>query len=250
VSVQPDGRPSVGYSSATDVTPDGRYVAFATDDSNVQSKYKLATGQVYMFVRDMRTGTTSLECLSSTGAVANNSCVNFAEYTGHFMSADGRYLVFSSSASNTLRSRQPATKPMRSTSATGSGGRLPESMSPTTVPERQVAHGWHGQHRHLGQRELDRVSSGATNLSRQSTDGHQRSSCGKQRPGALWLASASNGGRAATTTASEPSLTTDGSVVAFESSATNFLSHDANAGQCPANIGANCSNVYVHANVG
>jgi len=111
-----------------------------------------------MFVRDMRTGTTSLECLSSTGAVAKQLLCQLREYTGHFMSADGplpRVLLereqhhSAVAAGNQtdafyLRDRVRRTTTRVDVSNDGSSGRWPTAG--------------HGQHRHLGQRELDRVS--------------------------------------------------------------------------------------------
>jgi Tol biopolymer transport system component len=77
------------------LSADGRYVAFdsvATDlvrrDTNRQSD---------VFVHDRATGRTSRVSVSSTGAQAND------ESYGPALSADGRYVAFTSSASNLVR---------------------------------------------------------------------------------------------------------------------------------------------------
>jgi Tol biopolymer transport system component len=79
-----DTRPSI--------TPDGRYVAFATD------AYNLAVPDLNwvsdIFVHDRLTGDTTRVSVSSTGAEANGGSILPT------MSDDGRYVAYMSSASN------------------------------------------------------------------------------------------------------------------------------------------------------
>jgi len=92
VSVKSGGGQANGGSFAPDVTPDGRLAVFESlatnlvpDDTNRQRD---------VFLHDRRTGQTVRVSVDSRGGQANN----FSQ-SGH-ISADGRYIVFESLASN------------------------------------------------------------------------------------------------------------------------------------------------------
>lgn len=84
--------PGNGPSSYPSISDDGRYVAFASEASN------LVTGDTNrrsdIFVRDLTTGTTQLVSRSSNNALGNGNSVK------PVISADGRYVAFESAASN------------------------------------------------------------------------------------------------------------------------------------------------------
>ena len=86
------GNSDSGNGIGLTVSADGRYVAFASDSSN------LAPGDTNglndTFVRDRRLGTTERVSVSSTGLQGNHSSGNSAA-----VSADGRYVAFLSAAS-------------------------------------------------------------------------------------------------------------------------------------------------------
>jgi len=81
-----------GNSIAPSVSADGRYVAFTSRAKNLSPATKSGRPQVY--VRDMKTGATTLVSRASgtDGAVAEYDAY------GPSVSADGRYVAFSSSA--------------------------------------------------------------------------------------------------------------------------------------------------------
>lgn len=94
VSVGPGGRQAnygtTFYSPA--ISADGRFVAFASDSSNL---LPVATnGHAHIFVRDMRAGGTRLVSVSTSGRQGNDD-----SYLPS-ISADGRFVGFSSYASN------------------------------------------------------------------------------------------------------------------------------------------------------
>jgi Tol biopolymer transport system component len=250
VSVRTTGDPGTGHSTATDVSDDGRYVAFSAEDAGYQKQYKVPAGQD-MYIRDMKTGKTTLECLSSSGSAGDRACVAFAPYTGQFMSADARYIVFESSSTNLssqspkstkviafyVRDRQAGTTvrvDVANDGAPGAGGPLPSVGSIVISADgRWIA-----------------FISSATNLDAQSKQGHQEVYLRDGVTGSLSLASTSTTGTAGDGDSFSPTLTRDGSLVAFESTSGNLVTHDANAHECPADVGTNCSNVYLHTNVG
>ena len=93
VDVAPDGTPGNGVIGGSDISDDGRYVAFAsTSDNLVPGDVNAVTD---IFLRDTRTGTTRLV----SGGVAGQPADDGAEF-GAAISGNGRYVVFTSYASN------------------------------------------------------------------------------------------------------------------------------------------------------
>ena len=93
VSQSIHGVPGNAPSFSATITPDGRFVAFASSASDIIAND--ANGNTTdMFVRDRLTGTTELVSLSSAGEQANSDSGWGA------ISADGRYLAFLSRATN------------------------------------------------------------------------------------------------------------------------------------------------------
>lgn len=92
VSVGPAGAEANGASSNAAVSADGRFVAFSSAASNLVADD--ANNLVEVFVHDRQSGSTERISLSSSGEVANDS--SFARA----ISADGRFVVFVSPATN------------------------------------------------------------------------------------------------------------------------------------------------------
>ncbi|MCX7722340.1 MAG: right-handed parallel beta-helix repeat-containing protein [Verrucomicrobiae bacterium] len=94
VSVNAAGTASAnGESYDPAITPDGRYVVFGSEASNLVTNTTTGEGNVY--VRDLVAGVTRLVSVDHTGAQGGN----FSSY-GSSISADGRYVVFASEANN------------------------------------------------------------------------------------------------------------------------------------------------------
>ncbi len=77
------------------ISADGRYVAFSSDADNLSTEDDNAQRSV--FLRDLATGTTTLVCrrpAAAGGAVADDGCEDPA------LSADGRFVAFESGADN------------------------------------------------------------------------------------------------------------------------------------------------------
>jgi len=92
VSVARGGGQGNAISFFPDISADGRYVSFLSDASGLVPAD--TNDMTDVFVRDRRTGTTSRISRSATGLQANNTSSSAA------ISADGRRVTFSSTASN------------------------------------------------------------------------------------------------------------------------------------------------------
>ncbi|WP_412749834.1 TolB family protein [Krasilnikovia sp. M28-CT-15] len=92
VSVGTGGRQADQTASAPSISADGRYVAFSSWATGLVPGDTNERGDI--FVRDRRAGTTVRVSLTATGGQAANASDNPA------ISADGRYIAFSSNAEN------------------------------------------------------------------------------------------------------------------------------------------------------
>ncbi len=134
VSVSSAGAQATQASFHPALSQDGRYVAFTSNASNLVTGD--AAGFRDVFVRDRNTNITTRESVSSSGVEANNAS------TLESISADGRYLAFSSLASNLytsdingfedvfVRDRSSGTTALVSMSSAGTRGNNP-STQPT-----------------------------------------------------------------------------------------------------------------------
>ncbi|MBW6438221.1 hypothetical protein KZ829_31295 [Actinoplanes hulinensis] len=93
VSVAPDGSPANGGSVMQSMSADGRFVAFASTASNLVAG-KTDRMRTDLFVRDLDATTTSLASVAPDGTAGNGDSRSPA------LSADGRYLAFTSGATN------------------------------------------------------------------------------------------------------------------------------------------------------
>jgi Tol biopolymer transport system component len=92
VSVASDGTEGNAGSTSPDFSANGRYVAFASEAENLVSSD--VNGSRDIFVHDRQTGETSLISVNSDGDQAKSGSA------APSISADGRYVAFSSSATN------------------------------------------------------------------------------------------------------------------------------------------------------
>jgi uncharacterized repeat protein (TIGR01451 family) len=108
ISVAPDG--TIGDDSSVvgdhlgdygDMTPDGRFVVFASAASNLVPGDTNGVGDV--FVRDRRTGVTERVSLGPKGVEGNGDSNFFGISTAPAISDDGRYAAFKSDASNLVK---------------------------------------------------------------------------------------------------------------------------------------------------
>jgi uncharacterized repeat protein (TIGR01451 family) len=108
ISVAPDG--TIGNDSSVvgdhlgdygDMTPDGRFVVFASAASNLVPGDTNGVGDV--FVRDRRTGVTERVSVGPKGVQGNGDSNFLGISTAPAISDDGRYVAFKSDASNLVK---------------------------------------------------------------------------------------------------------------------------------------------------
>jgi uncharacterized repeat protein (TIGR01451 family) len=108
VSVAPDGAIGDGSSVAgdhlgdyADMTPDGRFVVFASAASNLVAGDTNGAGDV--FVRDRRNGVTERVSVGARGVQGDGDSNFFGVSTAPAISDDGRYVAFKSDATNLVK---------------------------------------------------------------------------------------------------------------------------------------------------
>jgi Tol biopolymer transport system component len=92
VSVSSSGSQGNDSSEYPSISPDGRYVAFASSASNLTQGD--SNGVIDVFVRDLKTGVTQRASLDSAEQEGNNAS------WGTSISANGRFVAFTSEATN------------------------------------------------------------------------------------------------------------------------------------------------------
>src|SRR5919198_1762863 len=101
VSVSSAGVQGNQDSELASISADGRYVAFASLSDNLVPGD--TNGSSDIFVRDRVTGTTERVSVSSAGREGNANSGLLNGMAGPSISADGRYVVFDSEASNPVK---------------------------------------------------------------------------------------------------------------------------------------------------
>ena len=100
-----------GTGKAGDIPPDGRYVVFDSEamnlsplDTNTKCGYSSCWSRVDVYLHDRETDTTELVSVAETGESGNSYSFD------HSISADGRYVAFSSNATDMAGSDPNGTK--------------------------------------------------------------------------------------------------------------------------------------------
>ena len=205
-----------GASVAASVSADGRFVAFQSSASNLVPGDTNAGNDI--FVRDRQTGTTERVSVGPGGAQANGISLSPT------ISADGRYVVFSSDATNLVagdtngqrdvfvRDRQAGTTLRVSV---GAGG--VQANFPSNAPVGVSADG-----RYIC------FESDATNLVAGDTNGMRDVFVRDMQAGTNEIASVSTGGTQGDSTSWASQISPDGRFVVFASYATTLVAGDTN----------------------
>lgn len=218
ISVSTAGVQGNNQSSSPSISADGRYVAFESAATNLAAGD--ADGITDIFVRDRTLTTTTLHS-RSTGGTKGNLASDSAS-----ISSDGRYVTFRSSANNLVagdtvgqsdifvHDRDTAITTRVSVDSSGIQGNS-FSGSPSIS----------GDGRHVA------FASSASNLATGDTNGVQDIFVHDRTTLATTLVSIDSGGVQSNSDADRPSLSADGSRIAFDSTATNLVPGDTNARQ-------------------
>ncbi|HTF88810.1 MAG TPA: hypothetical protein VK843_10410 [Planctomycetota bacterium] len=222
VSVDSSGGQSDDWSHAPVMSADGRYVAFASQASNLVLGE--TNGWVDVFVHDLTTGVTERVSVDSFGAEANAwSGGGSYPWRTTPISADGRFVAFASFASNLVvgdsnnkwdvfvRDRQAGTTVRASVSSTGVQG-IMESYNPAISADgRFVAY-----------------ESFAFNLVPGDTNNAQDVFVHDLLAGTTIRANLTAAGAQSSFEAREPALSADGRFISFESNAPDLVPSDLN----------------------
>jgi Tol biopolymer transport system component len=195
----------------------GRYVAFASMASDLVPG-DTNHGFADVFVRDLRTGTTTRASVSSTGGQGSGDSL------GPNMSADGRYVTFSSFAPNLVRGDRngerldafvhdlrTGTTTLASPSYTGPGGDNETGAAAITADGRYVT-----------------IVSAASNLVPGDTNNAYDVMIRDRTAGTTRLVSVSSTGERGNGDSFNAATTPDGRYLAFMSHATNLTPGDTN----------------------
>lgn len=216
VSTSSSGAQSNGASHDPVISADGRSVAFRSSASNLVTGD--TNGQQDIFVKDTQTGTTTLVSVSTAGVQGN------ALSDDPQISDDGRFVAFHSDATNLVtgdtnavrdvfvRDRTANTTVRASVSSSGVQGNGASSEAAISGDGSTVAF----------QSDATNLVSGDTNA---KTDVFTR----VLATGVTSRVSVSNTGAQATNTSEAPTLSRDGSAIAFESLASNLVTGDTNS---------------------
>lgn len=231
----------LGQSFELSLSADGRYIAFQSLASDLVAGDTNDAADV--FVYDREAGTTRRVSLASGGAQANSGS------TSPNISADGRWVAFSSSASNLVAGdtnkvadifvHDLQTGKTERVSLSSNGVQADgESVSPSISADGQ----WTA------------FSSNASNLVTSGTTQCDNPQFGPHNCYAIFIHDRETGRTERVSVASTglpsdgdsfgPSISADGRYVAFTSFAGNLTSEGAN--QCPAYAVGNCPDVFVH----
>ena len=220
VSVSSSGAQANGNNSATQaISADGRFVAFHSSATNLVANDTNGVDDV--FVHDRNTATTTRVSVSSSGAQANNSSARPA------LSADGRFVAFSSNATNLVandtngradifvRDRTNGTTTRVSVTSGGTQATGGSSSGPAISADGQIV----------------AFSSNATNLVANDTNGLSDVFVHDRTTGTTTRVSVTSGGTQAVGGSSFlGGISGDGRFVAFNSDATNLVANDTNGG--------------------
>ncbi len=216
VSVASDGTQGNGRSINSSISADGRYVAFASEASNLVNGD--SNGQSDIFVHDRQLGQTTRISVASNGAQGNS----YSDSPS--LSADGRYVAFWSLASNLVsgdtngwydifvRDRQTGQTTRVSVASDGTQGNNNAYDASLSADGRYVA-----------------FRSEASNLVSGDTNGCYDVFVHDRQTGQTTRVSVASDGTQGNGRSYGPSLSADGRYVAFWSVANNLVSGDTNS---------------------
>ncbi len=216
VSVDSNEAQADGNSFYLSISADGRYVAFDSFASNLVAGDTNNNRDV--FVRDRQAGTTERVSVDSSGAQGNNS-----SGLGLAISADGRYVAFTSSASNLVsgdtntytdvfvRDRQAGTTERVSVDSNGVQANYESLFPAISADGRYVA-----------------FHSAASNLVAGDTNGTIDIFVRDRQAGTTERVSVDSGEAEANNDSYSAAISADGRYVAFSSRASNLVSGDTN----------------------
>jgi Tol biopolymer transport system component len=219
VSVASDGTQGNDGSWFPSISADGRYVAFLSRASN------LVPGDINrwwydVFVHDRQTGQTTRVSVASDGTQGNGG----SRWLPPSISADGRYVAFSSDASNLVPGDTNAAPDVFvHDRQTGHTSRVSVASDGTQGNAGSVGHSISADGRYVA------FASGASNLVPGDTNNYTDVFVHDRQTGQTSRVSVASDGTQGNRYSSRPSISADGRYVAFISEASNLVPGDTNA---------------------
>ena len=206
-----------GTSVSSAISADGRYVAFVSDATNLVAGD--TNGQSDIFVHDRRTGATERVSVDSSGVQADRGSDEPA------ISANGRFVAFSSTASNLVADDTNGQRDIFvHDRRTGAGDRVSVDTSGAQGNDGSYGPAISANGRFVAFRSL------ASNLVADDTNGQSDIFVHDRRTGATERVSVDSSGIQANNRVSDllPAISADGRYVAFGSQASNLVAGDTN----------------------
>jgi Tol biopolymer transport system component len=200
---------------APSISADGRYVAFTSAASNLVAND--TNGTLDVFVRDRLLGTTERASVGAGGAQGNGTSV------GATISADGRYVAFNSSSSNLVVSDTNASDDVFVRDRVGLST---QRVSVATGGTQGNGHSVNGSISADGSHVA--FGSAASNLVAGDTNAVIDVYVRNRLLATTERVSVSTGGAQGNASSDHPSISADGSYVAFHGGATNLVAGDTN----------------------
>jgi RHS repeat-associated protein len=216
VSESTAGGQGNGTSGTVDVSADGRFVAFEAAASTLVDNDTNAV--IDIFVRDLLSGETTRVSVSGGGAQANGASGDAA------ISADGRYVAFSSLATNLVTGDTNGDRDVFvHDRAMGATERVSVSSAETQADDASVDPAISADGRWLA------FASDATNLVSGDANDDDDIFLRDRSAGTTTRASVSSAGAEANEASELPAISDDGGILIYQSDASNLVSGDTNA---------------------
>jgi Tol biopolymer transport system component len=208
-------------SFAVGISANGRYVVFNSDATNLVPGD--TNNQSDVFVRDRLTGETSRASLAANGAQANQSPSEFGGSRAGGISANGRYVVFNSDATNLVpRDTNHAFDIFVHDRLTGTTSRVSVST------RGHEANGLSGSSAISADGRYVAFMSIASNLVARDSNRRRDVFVHDRVTGKTQRVSVSSTGRQGNGDSEEPAISANGRYVVFESRASNLVPGDSN----------------------
>ena len=227
VSVDSNGTEGNGNSTDPSISADGRYVAFFASASNLVAGDTNSTRDI--FVHDRQTGTTERVSVDSSGTEGND------DSDVPSISADGRFVAFTSSASNLVAEDSNANWDVFvHDRQTGTTERVSLASSGTEANSDSFGFSISADGRYVA------FFSEASNLVAGDSNGIRDIFVHNRQTGTTKRVSLASSGTEGNDDSEYPSISADGRYIAFESDATNLVAGDGNVAR----------DIFVHDRVG
>ncbi len=210
VSVSGSGGQANSWCGNARISADGRYVVFVSGANNFVEGD--TNGFFDIFVHDRSTGTTERVNVSSAGVQANNSSFNAA------ISADGRYIAFSSAAGNLVAGDVNGTSDIF----------VRDRLVGTTERIGKNPNGWSDNPSISSDGRLVAFTSAANNLVAGDTNSKTDVFVCDRSVGSIERANITKTGTQANNSSFGTAISGDGQYVAFSSPANNLVAGDTN----------------------